>query len=1098
MGFWFTLLLWAAVTAVGELLRPKPKVGAPQPSSLGDFTVPTAEEGRAIPVAWGTVHLKGPNVTWFGDLQVVPITQKQKTGLFSSTRVITGYRYYLGLQLGLCHGPIDELLEVRFDDRSVPGSTITVVDGKNVVKFRQGNDVPIFATVPVGSYSTLESLAAAAETAMRTASGGSGNYVVYGFEIRAPHNLVTYQVDVGGVPDSQATTMPAGVYGSGQELANAWAAAVNAKEAIVGGGARIEVTGTYTGARFSFTAVPKKAGITGWHVAVPVVGDRDDSVLPVLGFAPQEDVAAATMPGTCTSPYPHQPKRFVFASISGIGGFPFRLMLQDADFTAAGLFGLPTGAELSGRNIEASQDLDLHGIVVTQTTDQFTIAINQPSLFGGDEREGGIAGTIDLYRGTLTQDPNAYLEAVLGVSLPGYRGVCYAVCRGGLNLGAARSILIGPSAAQVRSGMYVGTSPFIKNISFVLRRTPNPIGLTAGRENVGGDANPACVLYEILTDQRWGAGIPASLVYTASFVAAGEALFAEGLGVSMVADSQASAYDLVAEVLRHVDGVIYADPSSGLLTLKLARADYHVPSLPVLDPSSIESCRISRPAWDELKNSVKVHYVDRSANFTERVAAVQDLAQLEARGGEVSEEEYSFRGLSNAAAAQAKAAGLLKTNSYPLAPLELVVNRRAARLRPGDAFRLTWPPDGISDMVARATRVRDGEPRDGRVVVDAVEDVFAVDWTGYDPPAPSEWVDPVGAPQQLGAAALLECPYALVVGPERLALSLGARAAAGGLLLGYQVWSDPTGGTDLALTNEVRELTPTGLLSGGLDYTGGTFRLMSPVGVAALEAANNQDFAAGRNLVLIDQEFIAWQGIAQNADGSFTITGCVRGVADTTPALHGDQARCWFVTGGAGLVTNGAYQADVLVRAKLLAFNSVGVVELGDAPLLSLQLASRAARPYVPTAILVNGASYPSVVSGALTVSWSHRNRLGEWGYDDAGATASPEPGTTYTLRLYGEDGLLKQTYSGITGTSQAWSTEVADSGLGRLNNVLRMELESVVSGVVSYQVFNFTVWRDVVAPLLGMGIARPVLSKRRGQRLARAVSSQLSTQPGE
>jgi uncharacterized protein (DUF2062 family) len=53
--------------ALGTLLAPKPK--SPKPSALSDFEIPTAEEGRAIPVIFGTVTVKGPNVTWYGDLR---------------------------------------------------------------------------------------------------------------------------------------------------------------------------------------------------------------------------------------------------------------------------------------------------------------------------------------------------------------------------------------------------------------------------------------------------------------------------------------------------------------------------------------------------------------------------------------------------------------------------------------------------------------------------------------------------------------------------------------------------------------------------------------------------------------------------------------------------------------------------------------------------------------------------------------------------------------------------------------------------------------------------------------------------------------------
>jgi hypothetical protein len=59
---------------ISNALAPKPP--KPKPASLQDFDAPTAEEGRSIPVVFGTVWLKGPNVLWFGDLQSEPIKSK--------------------------------------------------------------------------------------------------------------------------------------------------------------------------------------------------------------------------------------------------------------------------------------------------------------------------------------------------------------------------------------------------------------------------------------------------------------------------------------------------------------------------------------------------------------------------------------------------------------------------------------------------------------------------------------------------------------------------------------------------------------------------------------------------------------------------------------------------------------------------------------------------------------------------------------------------------------------------------------------------------------------------------------------------------------
>lgn len=66
------VLVVAAIVSVA--LAPKPPV--PKPAELKDFDVPTAEEGRPIPVVFGTVNVKGSNVIWYGDLYTRAIRKK--------------------------------------------------------------------------------------------------------------------------------------------------------------------------------------------------------------------------------------------------------------------------------------------------------------------------------------------------------------------------------------------------------------------------------------------------------------------------------------------------------------------------------------------------------------------------------------------------------------------------------------------------------------------------------------------------------------------------------------------------------------------------------------------------------------------------------------------------------------------------------------------------------------------------------------------------------------------------------------------------------------------------------------------------------------
>ncbi|EEW24055.1 hypothetical protein [Rhodobacter ferrooxidans] len=75
-NFLIQIVVSLALTAISYALSPHPKSETPKAAGLDEFDLPTAEEGRPIPVVFGTVLLRGPNVVWAGDLRVDPIRKK--------------------------------------------------------------------------------------------------------------------------------------------------------------------------------------------------------------------------------------------------------------------------------------------------------------------------------------------------------------------------------------------------------------------------------------------------------------------------------------------------------------------------------------------------------------------------------------------------------------------------------------------------------------------------------------------------------------------------------------------------------------------------------------------------------------------------------------------------------------------------------------------------------------------------------------------------------------------------------------------------------------------------------------------------------------
>lgn len=69
---WFYFIAIIVVALLSYALMPETK--SQKAPALGDFSVPTAEDGRDVTEIFGTVWIGDPNVINFGNLRTRPIT----------------------------------------------------------------------------------------------------------------------------------------------------------------------------------------------------------------------------------------------------------------------------------------------------------------------------------------------------------------------------------------------------------------------------------------------------------------------------------------------------------------------------------------------------------------------------------------------------------------------------------------------------------------------------------------------------------------------------------------------------------------------------------------------------------------------------------------------------------------------------------------------------------------------------------------------------------------------------------------------------------------------------------------------------------------
>jgi hypothetical protein len=426
------------------------------------------------------------------------------------------------------------------------------------------------------------------------------------------------------------------------------------------------------------------------------------------------------------------------------------------------------------------------------------IYIDANNLFGGGDKEGGIRGNVDIHFGTEEQELHYLLGARNLNEQSAWPMLCYAV-------------FTGNGGDTPLRPFYWGTSGGAKSVHFVTQRFPSALnGAGTARiapladPEVWGErydaANPAEMIYEALTNTWWGLKRSPATIDVGSFEAAAETLFDEGFGLSMPVTGGESADDIIAEIVRHIDAVLYMHPQTGLLTLTLIRADYDVDELPHISPENVRGIEFSRPGMRELSTGVKVKFTNtRDRLFVEDTAEWTNEANRDASGDEKTE-VMEFLGITDPVIAARVAYREGKQVTMPFGRGQFRCDRSAFDYVPGRPFVLTSPEEEIGPIVCRATSVDYGSLEEGEMTIGFVEDVFHAEAGVTGTVSPGAAVDPStpGGPPQVPNVTPLyseSSTEAFVVldidDPDRRVTLVEKRITVSGDPVGaFEVWND--------------------------------------------------------------------------------------------------------------------------------------------------------------------------------------------------------------------------------------------------------------------------------------------------------------------
>jgi hypothetical protein len=565
------------------------------------------------------------------------------------------------------------------------------------------------------------------------------------------------------------------------------------------------------------------------------------------------------------------------------------------------------------------------------------------------------------------------------------------------------------------------------------------------------DANPAHIIYESLTNTDWGMGSPTAAIDTASFEAAGVTLYVEGFGLSMIWTRQSSIQDFIQEVLDHINAVLFVDPATGLLTMKLVRGDYEVVTLPELTPDNADLTSFNRKQWGEITNEVIVSWTNPATEQEETAPPAQDLASIAMQG--LVSDSRNYYGVRNANLAQQLAWRELRSSGTPLATFEAEVDRRMWQLRPASVVKVTWPEYGLAGVVARVTSIDYGRPGDPTIKLSLIEDVFGLDMGDYVEPPSSGWVDPSEDPEALTIERIFTLPLFFAanspaaefvtdpVYPEVVAGILATTDQEDAY--GYDLWDEVT------LSNgslEWQEIAADLNIIGHAELTS---EIPAEAETVDVEFTNliGDTIPTLAGFVIIGDGEESEVEIAQvdAIDEVYELYVLRRGVLDTVPRTWPAGTPVWFVDQETIFEDPTIRAAGETMDVKLLTRTSQGVLDLASAALVSHELTERPWLPNRPADVQVEGVSFNTVNTPVdmtarpdpwVTISWVNRNRLTEdaqvLAWDDA--TVTPETGQTTRVIVYAEDGTtVLATHDSISGIS----FDVPDASFGSEGIVL-------------------------------------------------------------
>lgn len=416
-------------------------------------------------------------------------------------------------------------------------------------------------------------------------------------------------------------------------------------------------------------------------------------------------------------------------TVTAHGGFAFNSTMIGAQILfQSGVTMIIISQTGTAAVVDYSQTIAAESFQLYAVPDQIIYASDDPEEF---TLEGGLSSTnstlmtdgglVRVYRGSATQtrivnsDPY-FLNYTNGQVGMNYRNICWALF------------------LDFQIGV---NSPVPKTYQFVIRRFPKCVrdnGTTVATLETRGSsdtsnpnhnqANPAAMIYEMLTNKLWGRGISSDVIDEDSFIYASQYYQSKNLGMSLVIESPERMTAFLDGIRSHLKSIL--SWKNGKWNLRCLLDPQTVAgTILTLTSDEIEELTITRPLWPQTVNDLRCEFTNRRKLYKPDIVHVQDVAnaQLTER---TNSQNVSMVGFTEWNESVQQSWRMLREMSYPLMLGNFYINRFHSQLEVGDCLRIVWNEWG-DDVVTAYFDIIKLEPMgkdDDRIKVSVIESIF--------------------------------------------------------------------------------------------------------------------------------------------------------------------------------------------------------------------------------------------------------------------------------------------------------------------------------------------------------------------------------------